>query len=180
MKKTLFIVSLALSLFCLTQAFARGGFGGSRSSFSSSSSSSSSSRSSFGGSRSSFSSSSPSSSSPSRSSFFGGSRSSGQPATITRPAPVAQAPARTTTVIHNTTVVNRGYNSGSNGLVTGMLIGSAMSRPRQVVYVNGQPQTAYADGQVAQQPVVVVKEESHPFLWALGVIVVIGALLIIF
>lgn len=62
-----------------------------------------------------------------------------------------------------------------------MLIGSAMSRPRQVVYVNGQPQTIYADGQVAQQqPVVVVKEESHPFLWALGVIVVIGALLVIF
>jgi hypothetical protein len=171
MKKILLIASLLLSLFCLTQAFARGGgFGGSRSSFSSSSSSRSSS--SFGGSRSSFSS-SPSTSSSSRSSFFGGSRSSGSPATITRSAPIA-APS-SNTIIHNTTVVNRG--SSSNGFVTGMLVGNALSHPRQVVYVNGQPQAQVYD-QVAQ-PVVVV-QESHWFGYTMGTIVVLVILFMIF
>lgn len=148
------LVIVGILLFACLSAYA--GFGGSRSSFGGSSS-----RSSY---------------SPSRS-FFGGSRSSGQSATITRPV----APTRTT-IIHNTTVVNRdrGYNGGSNSLVTGMLIGSAMSRPRQVVYVNGQPQPqiVYADGQVVQQPAVVVKESSSSLFW--GIIFGILAIIVVF
>ena len=163
MKSLLFVI--LLSLFCLTaNAKFGGGGGGSHSSFG-------------GGSRSSFSSSSSSrssfSSSPSRSTSFGGATRSG-PATITRSAPAPQ-PSRSTTVIHNTTVVNRG--SSSNGLVTGMILGSALSHPRtQVVYVNGQPQQqqVYVDnnGQQVAPPVVVV-QESHWFLWTMGIVIVV-------
>lgn len=131
----------------LTCSIAVAGFGGSRSSFSSSSS-----RSSFSSSRSS----------------FGGSRSSG-PATISRPAPSYSRP---TTVINHTTVVRRGY--GGSGFVTGMVVGSALSRPRQVVVV-GQPQPVYVDQQgqqIIQQPVV-VNNETHWFLTAISIIAVV-------
>lgn len=175
MKK--FLMCLVLLVFVMAQAEARFGGGSSSSSSRSSFSSSSSSRSSF------------SSSSPSRS-FFG---RSGSPATITRPsapAPQAVAPSVSrTTVIHHTNYVDHG--SHTNGLVTGMLIGHAMSNNRpQVVYVNGQPQQqvvyadnqqgSYNDSQAPQQTIVQKQPESHWLAWTFGILAMVGACFFIF
>lgn len=106
----------------------------------------------FGGSRS-----SSSYSSSSRSSSFGGNRSGGQPATINRPAPRQ-------TIINNTTVIHdRNYRS-NDGLVTGILVGHALSTPRQVVYVSDN-----------QQQGIIYQAESRWYLWVIIPAIVVFA-----
>lgn len=144
---------IALIVFLSITSFAGSGFSGGRSS-------------SFGGSRS-FSAPSRSFSAPSRPSVspptthFGGSRSAGSAATITRPAPgprvanVVPPPPR----YSGPAPVEHHYhnNSGGGGFFNGLLLGTILNRPAPVVMA----QPGMVNGEMA--PAVAVASEGHGF-----------------
>ncbi len=151
------IAILALSLLILPPAFA--GFGGGRSGG-------------FSGARS-FSS-GRSFSAPSRS--FGGARSAPS-VTITRPTPPPPA-------AHPAPIIQNHYNGGgsSNGLLTGMMVGSMLSQPHTTV-VTGDSAVApgvvsNADGTAYMAPAAAVAIYEHGWLyyfwWTFFWLVVIG------
>lgn len=139
------LILVFLVLFSTSTCF--GAFGGSRSSGSFSSGSRSSS--SFGGSRSY---SAPSYSAPR--STFGGSRSSGQPATITRPPP--QAPR---TIYQGSPVIHETVIHHESSWIPNWMMWNMMQPRSEVVVVPGM------QGSVMAQPVVV--EYRHGFLYYL-------------
>lgn len=164
-------VAVVLGLILSVNAFA--GFGGSRGGGSFSSG-----RSSFGGS-SSF---SRSYSAPSRSfgSSFGGFRSAPSAATVTMSRPSYSAPVSTGTV-RSAPVINH-YSSGSSndGLLTGMMVGSMMSRNNGTTVVQSAPPVVYADpsGQqpYVQQPTTVVANNADSGWGFLKFILIVGIL----
>lgn len=145
---------------------------------------------SFGGSRS-FSAPSRSYSAPSRSysapsrpssngsSSFGGSRSAGSSATITRPAPkpASPPPSPRTSITENHYHGGGGgyYGGGNNGFFTGWLMGSMMHPQQPTVIVpggyGGVPGSTVGDGAVPPATVVVQPQGPGFFGWLLRGIV---------